>query len=289
MSDETEDAVIDIGIGVSAETSESISDVADTEDHTGDAEATTDADPEPQSDDGDAGEGSESDSQEVDVKPKKGRLQKRFDKITGEKERYKAKAELLQEMIDKGQINVPQSVQDSNTDGPPYREQFDSDEDYEQAAVDYSIDQRVNAAVDAKLKGRETESVQALWAGKKAEAIKALPDYEEVIEESDAPLSPVMEEAIVTSDIGPNIAYYLAKHPEQATQIHRMKPIAAAKAIGKIEAVLSTRGGKRVSKAPAPAKPIGGSGGGAKKNPENMSQAEYEAWRLQQIKKKRGG
>ena len=216
------------------------------------------------------------------------RVQKRISKLTKEKYELKARAELAEKMLMSGGGNAwDDSYSSANADQSPQREDFDSDDDYEQAAVDYRIDQRVNAAVDSKLRDREASQS---WGAKKAAATKTLVDYDEVIEESTTRLTPAMEEAILTSDIGPHVAYYLAKNVDEANGISSMSPVAAIRAIGKIEAKLTVGKGKRnVSGAPAPVKPVGGGGAGSEKDPEKMSQAEYEAWRMRQIKKQRGG
>ena len=232
--------------------------------------------------DGDSDQDQDADSSSAGDSKGGSRLQKRFDKLTREKYEYKAKADLLEKMMAQG--STPQ--EQLNAGGPPQREQFDDDDDYEQAVIDYRIEQKVNAAVEKKVASKDADNLTASWESKRKEAQKDLPDYDEVLEDSTSLVSDAMQQAIVSSDIGPRIAYYLAKNPEDTDRIYRMKPVQAAMEIGKIEAKLVSNGTgqRRVSNAPAPARPIGG-GGGSRKDPEKMTMAEYAAWRASKSKR----
>ena len=64
------------------------------------------------------------------------------------------------------------------------------------------------------------------------------PDYDEVVGLSEVVIAPHITDTILESDRGPEVAYYLAQHPDKAEAINAMSPIAAARAIGRIEASL---------------------------------------------------
>lgn len=70
------------------------------------------------------------------------------------------------------------------------------------------------------------------------------------------PISQPMAEAIETSDIGPEVAYYLKNNQDVALKLFHLPPVLAAKEIGRIEAQLSAEKAKAkakpVSKAPPP-------------------------------------
>jgi hypothetical protein len=107
----------------------------------------------------------------------------------------------------------------------------------------------------------------------------------------------------MTSEVGPDIAYYLANNPEEAEKIAKMPALATAKALGKLEdkleAQLKASGQNKqskgeqkpaqeskktetpVTKAPKPITPVNASGasGGSAKDPEKMSYQEFKKWR----------
>ena len=63
----------------------------------------------------------------------------------------------------------------------------------------------------------------------------------------------MMAETIQSSDVGPELAYYLGSNPKEADRISRMSPLSQAKEIGKIEAKLvSAPPVRKTTSAPAP-------------------------------------
>jgi hypothetical protein len=99
------------------------------------------------------------------------------------------------------------------------------------------------------------------------------------------PITPMVMEALAETENPADIAYYLGKNQPKAVAISRMTPIAAARAIAQIEASLSGTPPqpptKKTTTAPPPIKPVGSSNT-VTKDPEKMTQAEYEAYRLAQ-------
>ena len=66
-----------------------------------------------------------------------------------------------------------------------------------------------------------------------------------------------MADTIRSSDVGPELAYYLGTNPKDAERISRLTPLAQAKEIGKIEAKLASDPPmKRTTSAPAPISPV---------------------------------
>lgn len=95
-------------------------------------------------------------------------------------------------------------------------------------------EQKTQAAAQAAQNKQRTES----WAKNQAAVRQAIPDYDEVVGLSEVVVAPHVTDTILESDRGPEVAYYLAQHPEKADQINGLSPIAAARAIGRIEASL---------------------------------------------------
>ena len=111
-----------------------------------------------------------------------------------------------------------------------------------------------------------------------------LPDYAEVVGQSDVPAAPHVLESILDSDVGPQLAYHLAKHPDVAERLNAMTPVQAAREIGRLEAAVTgpvaaqpTPPAKRTTTAPAPINPVRGGNGQFTKPVEAMSDAEWYA------------
>ena len=141
-------------------------------------------------------------------------------------------------------------------------------------------EQKTQAAAQAAQNKRRTES----WAKAQTAVRQALPDYDEVVGLSEVVVAPHVTDTILESDRGPEVAYYLAQHPEKAEQINGLSPIAAARAIGRIEASLPELpvAAAKISKAPAPIKPVSASSSAPIGISDDMSTEAYRAARAKQ-------
>lgn len=113
--------------------------------------------------------------------------------------------------------------------------------------------QRVAEGMTSKL---EAERRQEQFRKREATFAKTVDDYEEVVQDRYLPISPVMADEIRGSDIGPELAYYLGKHPEEASEIARSAPQVAIRKMvaleGRLQSQKSNAKGNKVSKAPPP-------------------------------------
>lgn len=195
--------------------------------------------------------------------PERDKVQERFDKLTREKyealraadtERYERERlqERLRELETKPDPVVPDDL--------PTLEAHGYDESKYRAAM--AVWSRAQARKEAQdvLKQEREEAKRAerttTWQKKQADFIKSKPDYVEKVQRNiHLPITNDMREAIVDSDMGPEVAYYLADNPDRAIAISQMSGFAAAREIGRIEARLEADKAKpapAVSKAPAP-------------------------------------
>jgi hypothetical protein len=103
-----------------------------------------------------------------------------------------------------------------------------------------------------------------------------------------------MAETIQSSDVGPELAYYLGSNPKEADRISRMTPFGQAKEIGKIEAKLADNPPvKRTTSAPAPISPVTARSTGSPaydttdpRSTKTMTDSQWiEAERARQMKK----
>ena len=205
------------------------------------------------------------------------KLQKRFSELTRQREEARQeaakaredKAELekrLQALEDKGREVTPKA--DAN--GKPDRAQFTDWGDYTDAMAQWAAKQALaeRDKQDAeKATKAKNEEINSKWNERVKLAKQEIEDYDEVVASSDVKISDVVRDAILESDVGPQIIYHLAEDSEFADKLNQMTVQAALKAIGRLEAKFEkteqkevvakeTKKEVKVSKAPAPISPI---------------------------------
>jgi hypothetical protein len=206
----------------------------------------------------------------------KPKLQDRIDEITRQRHEAQREAAYWRGIAEAAQ---PKAAQADTEEPKP--EAFEDYGAYVKALAKFEAKALVKAEFEQQ-KQQQTQAAQATTWQQRAEAAKAeLPDFEQVMAASTAPMSQAMAEAIKDSDIGPKVAYHLAQNPDIATRLSRLEPLAAAREIGRLEASLSVKQEptpKRVTSAPTPPTPIGSSRS-TTGDPGSMSQADYMEWR----------
>jgi len=137
--------------------------------------------------------------------------------------------------------NVPVNV-------PPV-DQFDSVEAYAEA--------RAIALVEQREQQRQHSEIVESYHEKEEEARGKYDDFEQVAYNPKLTVTDVMAQTIQSSDIGPDIAYFLGSNPKEAARIAKLPPFLQAKEIGRIEVKLADSPPvKRASSAPAPFAPV---------------------------------
>jgi chromosome segregation ATPase len=211
--------------------------------------------------------------------------------------------ELRQQMQANQAMPAPKEM-----DPKPERSQFVSDGDYLEALTDWKTDQKLAERQQAEQQARVEATQQQLadnWA-KRLEAAKTdLADFDEVVGKSEIDLPNHLYVAIVESDMGPQLAYYLAQNPSEARLLKGMSQTAALRMLGKLEDQLEKASAKpdeqpatgaekkpepavEKSKAPPPIEPLTGASGPVEKPTSQMTYAEYKAYRQAQIKARNG-
>ena len=169
-------------------------------------------------------------------------------------------------------------------------DQFESPEAYAEALAYQKAEELLAKREAAKHQSAVLESYQE----REEAARDKYDDFEQVAYNPKLPITNVMAETIQSSEIGPELAYYLGSNPKDAERISRMTPLAQAKEIGKIEAKLAAEPPvKRTTSAPAPISPVSARSTGAPaldttdpRSIKSMTTAQWiEAERARQIKK----
>lgn len=135
---------------------------------------------------------------------------------------------------------------------PPI-ENFSSPDEYAEVLAIRKAEEMIRRQEQEKAQAEILERYQ----DKEEEAIEKYADFKQVVYNDDLPITDEMADTIRSSDIGPDIAYYLGSNPKEAARISRLSPLIQAKELGKIEAILSNNPPtKKTSSAPPPIAPI---------------------------------
>ena len=215
-------------------------------------------------------------------------IKKRIAKATAiaERKASKAYAEKLESLTRQPQAQQ----QEAKQDGKPKLEQFEKVEDYVEAVAEWKMQSHQQA------QARQTEEQRVSNFKKQIEVnsqrvydlAEQNPEFDS--EEFDAVMSnPNMASevafAIMESDVAPKLMLHLQKNPDEVDRISKLSPARQAAEIGKLEVKLSAPKEIKVSKAPAPVKPVGSRGSTSSGNPSEMSQAEFEKWLFKNTKR----
>ena len=171
------------------------------------------------------------------------------------------------------------------------RDQYDSDEAYADALATVKAEQLLKQ----RKQQEEFSKTIAAYEESEEKARDKYDDFDQVTRNPNLPITNVMLEAIQSSDIGPDVAYYLGTNPKEAERIAGLSPYLQAKEIGKIEVkIASNPPVKKTSSAPAPINPVTARGTTPPvydttdpRSTKTMSDSQWiEAERQRQIKKR---
>jgi len=130
---------------------------------------------------------------------------------------------------------------------------------------------------------KEVESKLKTFAEKQEEARKTYGDYDDALAEfDDVPVNPAIHQAMLESDHGADIAYYLAKNPDVFDKLNdpKLSVLALGRELGKIEASFGNKSEKaavKVTTAPPPISPVRAAAKTSNKAEDLTS--DYEAYR----------
>lgn len=186
------------------------------------------------------------------------------------------------------------------SEGKPKSDDYSTHDEYIEALTDWKVDQKAKAGEAEKSKTQaQTEFQKQLQShGEKAKSFKeSHDDFDELMADVDAEgirLSITVRDAILSSENGPELQYELAKNKAELKRICALPAIAAAREIGRFEAKFAKADSSKAiepktTKAPKPITPVGSKTASAGKkdiSDPNLTQAEYEAIRREQMRKR---
>lgn len=164
-------------------------------------------------------------------------------------------------------------------------------------------DQRAEAIAEAK-RQKDDETVSAAefkiqtetWARRRDDYAAKHPEFTEKVGPLLAALraGTIFGDAILESEVGPQMAQHLAEHPEEVERIARLSPNSAIRALGKIEALYETTSAsasagpaaKTVTTAPAPPTTLAArSASPADPAKAAFDRGDYPAWEAEENRK----
>ena len=242
-----------------------------------------------EADDEDEDDGDDDEDQAESGKPKRkrGGFQKKIARLEEEREYWRQQA--LGSAKKPEQQTEDQKKPEKRDDARPDPKDFDDYDDYNEALTDWKVDQKLKQRDEERQTEAKKSEFKKSQESKVERYTKAIDvakeifdDFDEVIEDYDGPLTIGMQQALVDSEIGPQVAYYLAKNPKEAEKVGKMTSlIEINKFIGKIEAKIEAQqDGKaaadepKITKSPPPINPVKGSSK-SKKDVDDLSYEEY--------------
>ena len=207
----------------------------------------------------------------------KDKLEKRFSKISRQRDEAKSRADALEARLREVEAKAnPQTIaQTANAEDKPQASQFNDAFEYAEALAEWSAEKALkdrDIADQQRKAEEERNKVAESWNKKVSKAKEAIPDFNKVVSKSSVVVSDAIRDAILESDVGPQILYHLASNDDFAQSIASMPAIKALKEIGRLEARYEGEQEKpekkaktvATSKAPAPISPLkGGKSAGA--------------------------
>lgn len=191
-------------------------------------------------------------------------VQKRINEIT--RKRREAERELEFERKKRAEVEVELEKIRANIPltEKPKMENFETEEAYSEALMDWKIENRLKIEKEKKTKELNeksekeqfTASLNAIETNMEKGSEK-YEDFSELVLNDDLKISESMVEALISSKIAEDILYYLGKNPDISAKIAKKNPFDAAREIGLIEAkLLMPVPKKNITKAPEPIIPV---------------------------------
>lgn len=246
------------------------------------------------------------------AKPPRG-VQKRLDELARQREAERERADNLQRMLDRELAARAQPKQEQQPAAPqpdetepvrPQRTAFTDPEAYAEAVAEWSGQYASWAGkreAQAVIQAERRKSIEAqvaegqrlareAYQSRVEKTVEKHADYREVAESPSVEVSIPMAHAILNSEDGPEIQYYLGKNPEEAKRIVALNPALQLVELGKIAAKLAAPAAptpaapaKPVSAAPKPIAPIVPTGNAPASSPEEESMDAYAARRKKEL------
>jgi hypothetical protein len=260
---------------------------------------------EPVAEEGESEQDSETEGKATEERKQNPKLEKRFSELT--KARKLAEENAAKEREQREQLEAklreyedrqaPQPKADESPIGrEPRADQFDDAFEYAKALAEWSAEKALYDRDQQDLNRKAEEERQIVlktWSEKLQKAKPNLADFDEIVNSTQVVVSNEVRDAIIESDVGPEILYHLASlDGEEAERFQALPMAKALREIGKLEArfekqeiaeetAVRSKPVVQKSKAPAPLSPIRATGS-AMENPigsDGEFHGSFQAWK----------
>lgn len=195
-------------------------------------------------------------------------VQRRIRELIEERNAERAERQRLTEQL--LQRSAPQQqTQSTAPNGPPTLDKFDTYEKYVAAYARWEAKQALAEENEARkreseqAKHRELIASEQKRANAQAEQMRVMvetaeqkyPDFYDKVFNPALPITPVIGQAMLESDIGKDVGYYLATHPAELYRIAKLSPSSQLREFGKLEVMIEKQAS---SAAPKPLETLSG-------------------------------
>ncbi len=213
--------------------------------------------------------------------------QERWQRLANERREAQERARTLEEE----NRALREKLEPPKPSTKPDPTQFTDMGEYSTALEDWTREQTRQQIEQENRTRTETEraaKVASDWTSRISKTKETVEDFDDVVGQSTAIVSDQVRDAIIESDLGPQILYHLAKNPDEADKMRDMTVMGALRYLGRIEAQLEKKPEPVVpqpavvakpSTAPAPITPLKGGSVPDSSDGENLSYADYKAKR----------
>jgi hypothetical protein len=202
----------------------------------------------------------------------------------------------------RGRMAATEKKAESVQDGPPTEptmEQFQDGEGnvdydaYERAQKRHIVDlakfelkQETEKARTVETQRQTIAQIEGNWSKQMEGAVAKYPDFTAVVSNPDFRQTNEVAQIIKASQMGADVAYYLATHLDESNKMNTLHPIQVAMEIGRIEAKLAAKPApepiKTISAAPEPVTTVHAAAQPVNFDPETASMEDYYTHRQRQ-------
>jgi hypothetical protein len=238
---------------------------------------------EPVAEEGESEHDQEPEGKATEERKQNPKLEKRFSELTkarkfaeenaaNERQQRETLEARLREYEDR--TNPQPKAEESPIGREPRADQFDDAFEYAKALAEWSAEKALydRDQQEANRKAQEAQDkVLQSWRERLEKAKETLPDFDDMVASATVQIENTVRDAILESDVGPQILYELASDEEYAQKVAAMPVAKALREIGKLEArfekqeaaeetAVRSKPVVQKSKAPAPLSPIRATG-----------------------------
>lgn len=231
-----------------------------------------------------------------DEKPqRRSRAQERIDALTREKYERDREIAFLQEQMNALQQQVQPSEEPE--DDMPRLSEFGYDEEqyhnalrqWNKGKIDSFQEKQQKVAEQQRQQAYEMQQ-QAILKEKVEKATKKYPDFVDKVFDPSLPslreMNPVAFDAVLQSDSGEDVAYYLANNPQELYRFASMNPMQTVREITMMEMKLKAAPPQQVRTPPKPPSTVSQGASEAVSDPNQMSMDDWMKWRNGQLQKR---